>query len=125
MAALNPTLANLALNIREGYAGEKYVRIDMGEVRALRTDAARLIHQRLCGWINPGRTGRIKIDTLCGYVWPDQAATQKMQWKRRYRVRRALRELRAFERPWTVNEYSRGRFEIGRPEPPPENPNAP
>ena len=46
-------------------------RIDMSEVRALQTDPARIIHQRLCGWIDPGKSGRVELDTICGYVWPN------------------------------------------------------
>jgi hypothetical protein len=53
--------------------GAQHVRIDMDEVRALQTDPARLMYQRLCGWIDPGKSGRVELDTLCGYVWPGQA----------------------------------------------------
>lgn len=112
--ALNPRLAGIALS-GLGEMGEKYIRIDLGEVRALRTDAGRLIHQRLCGWIDPGTSGKVRLDTLCGYVWPEDAPTRQAMAKRRQRVRRALRELQRFGRPWVVSEYGPGRFEIGRP----------
>jgi hypothetical protein len=26
----------------------------------------------LCGWIDSGKAGRVELDTLCGYVWPDE-----------------------------------------------------
>ena len=112
--ALNPRLADMALYGREG--GGKYVRIDMREVRALRSSAARLIHQRLCGWIDAGKTGKVKLDTLCGYVWPERVKTTRGMEKRRRTVRRALTELRNLPRPWTATEYVRGKFEITRPE---------
>ncbi|WP_434057944.1 replication protein C, IncQ-type [Acinetobacter pseudolwoffii] len=59
------------------------------EVRALDSETARLLHQRLCGWIDPGKTGKASIDTLCGYVWPSEASGSTMR-KRRQRVREAL-----------------------------------
>ncbi|MBJ3357802.1 replication protein C, partial [Salmonella enterica subsp. enterica serovar Derby] len=60
--ALNPLIAQAVMG------GGQHVRISMDEVRALDSEAARLLHQRLCGWIDPGKTGKAAIDTLCGYV---------------------------------------------------------
>ena len=105
--ALNPRLA-------EAVMGERpHTRIDMGEVRALQTDPARLMHQRLCGWIDPGKSGRVELDTLCGYVWPGQATNPNTLKTRRQAARRALPELAALG--WTVSEYVKNKFEIGRP----------
>lgn len=105
--ALNPRLA-------EAIMGEHpHVRINMNEVRALQTDPARLIHQRLCAWINPGKSGRIELDTLCGYVWPDEANTETMK-KRRQTARKSLVELSTLE-GWEVDEYAKGKWEIKRP----------
>ena len=112
--ALNPRLADIAL-AGLGEVGEKYIRIDLQEVRALRTNAARLIHQRLCAFINPGMAGRVRLDTLCGYVWPERTDNPRAVRQRRATARRGLRELQRFGRPWTVAEYGPGRFEIGRP----------
>ena len=112
--ALNPRLGDIALS-GLGVLAEKYIRIDLREVRALRTDAARLIHQRLCGFINPGASGRVRVDTLCGYVWPEATSNARAMRQRRATVRRALRELAGLEPPWTAQEYERGKFEIGRP----------
>ena len=49
--ALNPRIAEAILEERS------HARIDMNEVRALISDPSRLIHQRLCGWIDPGKFG--------------------------------------------------------------------
>ena len=107
--ALNPRLA-------EAVMGERpHSRINMVEVRALQTDPARLMHQRLCGWIDPGKSGRAELDTLCGYVWPDQASPEAMK-KRRQTARKALIELTAVG--WTVTEYAKGKREISRPKAP-------
>lgn len=104
--ALNPRIAEAILGRRP------YARIDMAEVRALQTDPARLMHQRLCGWIDPGKSGRVELDTLCGYAWPSEANAEAMK-KRRQVARKALAELAALG--WTVSEYAKGKWEVKRP----------
>jgi len=99
--ALNPLLARAVM-------GGQHVRISMCEVRALRTDAARLIHQRLCAWIAPGQSSRADIDTLCGYIWPDAAVNASTAKTRRQTVRRALAELAALG--WRVKSYTKGQM---------------
>ncbi|RWT33077.1 replication protein C, IncQ-type [Aeromonas caviae] len=103
--ALNPLIAQAVM-------GGQHVRLSMDEVRALQTDPARLLHQRLCGWINPTKAGRVELDTLCGYIWPDEAGAEAMK-KRRQTARKALAELATLG--WTLDEYARGKWEIGRP----------
>jgi len=104
--ALNPRLA-------EAVVGERpHSRLCMTEIRGLKTDPARLMHQRLCGWIDPGKSGRVELDTLCGYVWPEEASPDALR-KRRQIARRALDELATVG--WTLDEYARGKWEISRP----------
>lgn len=105
--ALNPRLAGAIFGDRQ------HIRIELPEVRALGTDPARLIHQRLCGWIDAGKSGKATIETLAEYVWPEPTEIESTQKKRRMTVRKALAELSAID--WTVNEYGRGKFEIARP----------
>lgn len=107
--ALNPLIARAVIG------GGQHVRISMDEVRTLQTDPARLIHQRLCAWINAGKVGKIDLDTLCSYVWPDAANPNTMK-KRRQTARRAVVELESIG--WDVNEYMHGKWEITRPQPP-------
>lgn len=105
----------VALNHRvtEAVLGERsYTHIPMSEVRALESDPARLIHQRLCGWIDPGKSGKAEIGTLIRYVWPDEASNEAMK-KRRQAVRKAIAELVAIG--WMLNEYSGGKWLIKRP----------
>jgi hypothetical protein len=105
---INPHIAECVIGTR------KYTRIEMKEIRSLKTDPARLIHQRLCGWIDSGKNGRVQIDTLCGYVWPQQALNIKtIQWRKKA-IRRALEELTGLG--WMVNEYAREKFIITRRE---------
>ncbi|WP_454764051.1 replication protein C, IncQ-type [Cupriavidus campinensis] len=105
--ALNPQIAEAILGRRP------YTRIEMAEVRALQSDPARLIHQRLCGWIDPGKAGRVELNTICGYVWPDLAANPNTIKTRQQTARRALAELVAVD--WKITEYARGKWEVGRP----------
>lgn len=104
--ALNPRLAGAI------FGDHQHVRIELAEVRALGTDPARLIHQRLCGWIDPGKVGRVTIETLAEYVWPEPTEVDRAMKKRRETIRKALAELSAIG--WTVTEYGRGKFEIAR-----------
>lgn len=105
--ALNPRIAQAIM-------GEaRHCRISLHEVRALKSDPARLIHQRLCGWIDVGKSGKTTIETLCEYVWTDEANPDAMR-QRRVSVKKALAELGRLG--WEVTEYVRGKFEISRPE---------
>jgi hypothetical protein len=108
--ALNPLIAQAVMG------GGQYVRINMDEVRALQADPARLMHQRLCGWIDPGKSGKAEIGTLCGYAWPDEVTNVNTLKKRRQTARKALAELAAVG--WTVSEYAKGKWEISRPKAP-------
>jgi hypothetical protein len=71
------------------------------------------MHQRLCGWIDPGKSGRAELDTLCGYVWPDPTDNANTMKSRRQTIRKGLAEVVAVG--WAVDEYARGKFEIRRP----------
>jgi hypothetical protein len=93
--ALNPRITHAIM----GHG--RYVRIDMEEVRALKSDHARLIHQRLCGVVDAGVSKKIKLSTLAGYVWPDNAKDSATRRKRIWVTRKALRELDSFD-GWTV-----------------------
>ncbi|CAB1371006.1 replication protein C, IncQ-type [Denitratisoma oestradiolicum] len=105
LVALNPRLTESILGDRQ------YFRIDLAEVRALKSDPARLMHQRL-HWINAGQRKGVMLDTLCSYVWPDQANPDTMK-KRRQVARKALAELSDIG--WGVEEYAPGKFWICRP----------
>lgn len=106
--ALNPMIAEAILGTRP------HTRISMAEVRALQTAPARLLHQRLCGYIDPGaqHPTPINIDTLCDYVWPEVASIEAAK-KRKQSIRKALAELVSVG--WTVSEVTKCKFMIGRP----------
>jgi len=104
--ALNPRIAQAIM-------GEaQHCRIDLAETRLLKIDAARLIHQRLCGWIDTGKSGKVTLETLVGYLWVDEADYEATK-KRKATTRKALKELVSLG--WAVTEYVRSKFEITRP----------
>lgn len=107
--ALNPAIADAILG-----SNPQHIRIEMAEVRALKSDPARLIHQRLCGFINAGSRKPVGIERLISYVWPTDADPNATK-KRRSRVKEALKELENLG--WKVIEVRRGLFEINRPPP--------
>lgn len=107
VVALSPQLVRAVI-------GGQHVRIPLAEVRALRSDAARIIHQRLCAQINPGAAGSVSMDVLMGYVWPETASENTVK-KRRKTVRQALAEIE--EAGWRVVEYRPGRWRLLRPPP--------
>ena len=104
---LNPRLTEAIL----GNCGHTH--IDMAEIRAIKLDSTRLLHQRLCGWINPGDAGLVTLNTLCAYVWPDEVTNPNTVKYRRRIVRKALAELLAID--WAVLEYEDNKFQITRP----------
>lgn len=106
--ALNPLIAKAVM-------GKQYKRVEMSEVRALKTDAAVIIHHRLSGWIDPGKAGRVTINTLCNYVWPEPT-TPATARKQRARIRKSLVELKNLG--WTITEYAKNKLEIRRPNKP-------
>jgi len=106
--ALNP---RITAAITAGKGGQ-YYRIDMAEIRALKSDPARLIHQRL-HYINPGERRHVKIDTLASYVWPDKCEPNTLK-KRHQTVRTALLELAGLG--WSVEKYAPGKYTITRPD---------
>jgi len=106
LVALNPRVTEAVLGERS------FAYIPMTEVRALASDPARLIHQRLCGWVDTGKAGKVEIDTLCGYVWPNEADGATLR-QRKVTIKKATKELAALG--WTVDEYAKGKFNIGRP----------
>jgi hypothetical protein len=104
--ALNPTLAEAVL-------GGRFCRIEMAEIRALKTEAARLIHQRLCAIQNQGTTRHWKADTLAGYAWPEHATANPATRRQHLsRLAAAMDDIAAAG--WTVTA-SRDGYTIARP----------
>jgi len=106
----------VALNGRltEAIVGKrKHTRIELSEARALKSEAAHIIHQRLCGWIDPGKTGRVSLDVITMYCYPNTAENKNTTKSRRKTAKNGLLELK--NAGWKINEYACGRYEIVRP----------
>jgi len=108
---LSPVLASALLGTKGSY-----LRLDMEEVRKLRSDPARLIHQRL-HWINAGDCRLVGIDTLCGYVSGGEVVSESAQRTRRQTARLAIEEL-VYRLGWSAKETSPTTYSIGRPSAP-------
>lgn len=105
--ALNPQLSASILG------GEiQYARIDLVEARRLKTDQAKLLHQRLSAWVDVGRAAKVEFRTLEAYVWGSADSTGSTLRMRRSGIRRALVELIGVG--WSVVEYAKGKYEVRR-----------
>jgi len=104
--AVNPRIA-------EAILGKiSHARIEINEVRELESDVARLIHQWLCAWIDPGKKKQIGLTTIIRYLW-EETENAKTRQKRRQYVRKAMKE---FEKiGWKVTEQGSEQYEIARP----------
>lgn len=115
VAAVNPQITAAI------FGQQRHVRIDLNEVRALKSDGAILIHQRLCAWVNPGETRRVDLDTLVSYVYASEDGadtSDAARRQRRSRTQKFAQELKGIG--WTIAETGREKFTIGRPAPPKE-----
>lgn len=133
---LNPAIA-------AAVAGDtRYIRIPMHEIRAIKHDATRLIHQRLCAFINEGCTHPTPInkETFYGYIWHDLEPTlvlenkaqknhtinedekeriqherkkaQVLEWYRKNCAKEAFAEMTALG--WMFDEVANGRWKVTR-----------
>lgn len=84
----------LATAIRAGRAKTHFLQLDMNEVRRLTSDAALLLHHRLCH-LNLGEEAEHGVDKLVGYVaGEDASALTRHQWRHdRKKLDTALHEL--------------------------------
>ncbi len=105
--ALNPQITSAIVG------RVQFTHIDMAEVRAIKLGGTRLVHQRLCGWIDPGKTHKVTLDTICSYIVPEPCSNAAAMRKRRSRAKTVIAEL--VELGWKVVEYADGKYEITRP----------
>jgi hypothetical protein len=117
--ALSPRLTAAVL-------GGRHARLELVEMRVLR-EHARVLYVRLCAWIDPGATRRIRLDVIEGYLWSDaigderaadSSVKSRAQWvarDRRRRARAAMSELGRIA-GWRVVHDARGvQYTITRP----------
>lgn len=63
LVALNPRITDAVLGRRQ------HTTINMEEVRAIRTDTAAILHQRLCAVVDESKYKLLKEETLISYIW--------------------------------------------------------
>lgn len=89
-----------------------YTHIDMREVRALASDAARILHQRLCAIVAPGKQKAFTLDTLISYVWPQPITGSTKRW-RRFALRAAISEMEKTG-GWLFTLSNSGTYQVSR-----------
>lgn len=95
---LNPRLS-------AAIAGGPHARIDMDEVRALQSDAARLIHQRLCALVFPGETRSFQLATMVEWIYVGEDVSDRGLRKRVAAARSAMEEIASLG--WTAHFKAR------------------
>lgn len=76
---LNPRLTDVILGTEA-----RHTRVSLEETRKLGVDqVSRILHQRLCSWINDGGFGEVNYGTLLEYVWPTDETTATADAARR------------------------------------------
>ena len=91
----------------------RYSHLDLMEIRLLKSDATRLIHQRLSAFIDSGDSKNVSLDTLTSYVWSDKAKSASTTRTRRAETRKAMKELDSIG--WLCSPNKRGIYQIMRP----------
>lgn len=104
--ALNPLVTKAILGER------RYTWIDMSEVRSLKTDPARLLHERLCAWVDQGETKPVSLDKLVSYIWPSEANAEALK-KRRQLVRKVIQEISSVG--WKIEKTKKDVYIFTRP----------
>lgn len=104
---LNPRITQAVLG------KTSFVRIEMDEIRGLKSDPSRLIHQRLCSWIKYGKSEKIDLDTISGYIWHDISSNVNTNKSRKQIAKSSLHELEAVG--WVIKEITKDKYQISRP----------
>jgi hypothetical protein len=115
----------LCITLAGAITGGQYARLDMDELRSIKSDAAVLLYLRLCAVID-WPTGKqtkakdglansksFKLATLTPYVWPDKSDNRSTVTVRNFRLRKALDELARLPH-WIVAEYVKNSYRITR-----------
>lgn len=102
---INPRLAAAVA------CGGQYTHLDMSALRAL-SDVGVLLYHRLVSFVDRGTARTVGLRILVGYVWTDPA-TPNVIWKRRAKVRVAMRAIGALP-GWSVQLREGDLFSIAR-----------
>lgn len=106
LIALNPRITEAVIGKR------RHCRINLFETRLLKTDIARLLYQRLCAWIDQGKSVKVTINILCSYVWPTECNPSAMRKRKQYIIK-TFEEFKTIG--WVLKMYKENTIEITRP----------
>ena len=104
---LNPVLSEVFLD------SSRYARLNLEDVKALKSDSARLVYFNLCGRIDCGKSLAIGLERLMRYIWPDDARTETTFRRRKQALLVALHEIEGLG--WGVVQQRAGVWKITRP----------
>lgn len=107
LIAVNPQIA------RAIWREDNFVHIDMNEIRCLKSAPARILHQRLCAIVDPGKERPFFIKTLAGYVWPEEAYSASTMRTRRATIREVIVEIGTLE-GWRVSQMGKNKVVVAR-----------
>lgn len=108
--ALNPRLTAAVLGVRIAANGS-HTRIELAEVRAIKGDITRILHQYLCALINPGATRTLQANTMMSQIWSREASVKAKQ-KQRNRLHKAIEDLRRLG--WRYTRSAGKRAVVGK-----------
>lgn len=127
---INQTILNgteslrLSINPRETLAllgrGSNFTIVSMAEVRKLGSKTATILHSRLCGWIDPGRSRKVSRDRLEAYIYGNRlpignkdAQMARERNNRRMGINRAIADL--VDAGWQIAQVRERMYLIKRP----------
>lgn len=97
--ALSPALS---AHLLVGGEKTRHVRIEAREISALgRSGAVRAIHQRICGFVDPGRSGKVGVGTMLAYAF-GETESKDTERRRMGDIRKAMEALGALP-GWAVS----------------------
>ena len=110
--SLHPSATAAVLGLNQ----HRYTVVDMNEVRQIKSETTRILHQRLCVLLSPGEKRTLRLDTLRGYIYPkknNEKITPAAQRKYNYRTRTAIKNIAGLP-GWATAETSKKLFLIKR-----------
>lgn len=72
--------------------GCRHTIIHMNEVRAIKSDPAAILHQRLCAIIDPGKKRKLKLETMMSYIWTSVVGNSSLR-SRKQTLLKCIKEI--------------------------------
>ncbi len=93
---------DLSVPVVTGLRGHRHCRMEFSEIGALgKSGCARIIHQRLCSFVDPGKTHKVRLRNLMGYAFGTTEVENTL--RRRLSDTREAMETLALLPGWSVS----------------------